>query len=72
MKPTLVIAVMVLLLTVRGAADHPMAHGEVPAKGPDLVASAYGKARGAQVVDAVMALKSLANGVDLRPLLTEA
>jgi 2-methylcitrate dehydratase PrpD len=57
---------------VRGTADHPMTRDEVLAKGLDLVSSVYGEARAAQVVDAVMALESLGNVVDLRPLLTEA
>ena len=57
---------------VRGTADHPMTRDEVLAKGLDLVNSVYGDARGAQVVDAVMALESLADVRDLRSLLTEA
>jgi len=57
---------------VRGTADHPMTRDEVLAKGLDLVNSVYGDARGAQVVDAVMALESLTDVRDLRSLLTEA
>ena len=57
---------------VRGTADHPMTRDEVLAKALDLVSSVYGDARGTQCVDGVMALESLANVRDLRPLLTEA
>ena len=56
---------------VRGTADHPMTREEVLAKALDLVSSVYGETRGAQVVDGIMGLESLANVVDLRPLLTD-
>jgi 2-methylcitrate dehydratase PrpD len=54
---------------VRGTAENPMSREEVVAKARDLMAPALGAAPSAKLVESVLALESLKNIRELRPLL---
>jgi 2-methylcitrate dehydratase PrpD len=57
---------------VRGTAENPMPRAEVAAKARDLVAPLLGKAKSAKLIDTVLALESVKNVRQLRPLLQRA
>jgi 2-methylcitrate dehydratase PrpD len=54
---------------VRGTAENPMSREEVVAKARDLMAPTLGAATSAKLIDSVLALQSLKNIRELRPLL---
>ena len=54
---------------VRGTSDNPMPRAEVVAKCRDLITTVLGAAKGAALVERVLALESLTNVRDLRDLL---
>jgi 2-methylcitrate dehydratase PrpD len=54
---------------VRGTAENPMSREEVVAKARDLMAPTLGAATSAKLIDAVLALESVKNIRELRPLL---
>ena len=54
---------------VRGTAENPMPRAEVAAKARDLIAPLLGKAKSAKLIDTVLALESVKNVRQLRPLL---
>ena len=57
---------------VRGTAENPMPRAEVAAKARDLMAPLLGKAKTAKLIDTVLALESVKNVRQLRPLLQRA
>ncbi len=57
---------------VRGTAENPMPRAEVAAKARDLMAPLLGKAKSAKLIDTVLALESVKNVRQLRPLLQRA
>ena len=57
---------------VRGTAENPMPSAEVAAKARDLMAPRLGKAKSAKLIDTVLALESVKNVRQLRPLLQRA
>ena len=57
---------------VRGTAENPMPRAEVAAKARDLMAPRLGKAKSAKLIDTVLALESVKNVRQLRPLLQRA
>ena len=57
---------------VRGTAENPMPRAEVAAKARDLMAPVLGKAKSAKLIDTVLALESVKNVRQLRPLLQRA
>jgi len=54
---------------VRGTADNPMPRAEVVGKCRDLMAPVLGAAKSAELIDRVLALESIGNMRELRPLL---
>ena len=57
---------------VRGTAENPMPRTEVAGKARDLMAPLLGKAKSAKLIDTVLALESVKNVRQLRPLLQRA
>ena len=57
---------------VRGAFNNPMTREEVVAKARDLINPVLGAATSTKLIDAVLALESVKNIRDLRPLLQKA
>ena len=57
---------------VRGTAENPMPRAEVATKARDLMAPLLGKAKSAKLIDTVLALESVKNVRQLRPLLQRA
>jgi 2-methylcitrate dehydratase PrpD len=57
---------------VRGTAENPMPRAEVAAKARDLLAPLLGKVKSAKLIDTVLALESVKNVRQLRPLLQRA
>ena len=54
---------------VRGTSDNPMTRDEVVAKCRELTTPALGAAKSAKLIESVLALESVKNVRDLRPLL---
>ena len=54
---------------VRGTAENPMPRGEVAAKARDLMAPVLGAAKSAKLIDTLLALETVKNVRQLRPLL---
>jgi 2-methylcitrate dehydratase PrpD len=54
---------------VRGTADNPMTRDEVAAKARDLIAPVLGATQSASLIERVLALESVKDLRDLRPLL---
>jgi hypothetical protein len=54
---------------VRGTADNPMTRDEVAAKARDLIAPVLGATQSASLIEKVLALETIKDIRDLRPLL---
>ena len=58
--------------TVRGTAENPMSRQDLVAKARDLMAPVLGGAACQKLIDRVLAIESVKNVVELRPLLQRA